>query len=150
MAEMNLDWKGDALKAKYSNAAIAGVNTTMAQCVNQAKRVHPWKNQTGILEGGIAIQTLARVEGAGVRGTWGVFDIAYALAQELGAVIVPVVAKALAIPQPGGGVVFAKKVVLPAQPYLRPAADAFYPRLGENIKKAAANGPSTGSGGSDG
>lgn len=140
MAEMNLDWKGDAVKAKYRKAAIAGVNTTMAQCTNHAKRNHPWKNQTGILEGGISTQTFAQPEGAGVRGTWGVFDVVYALAQELGAVIRPVKAKALAIPQPGGGVVFVKEVTIPARPYLRPAADAWYPRLAQNIKKAAANG----------
>jgi hypothetical protein len=140
MAEMNLDWKGDALKAKYRKAAITGVNVTMAQCTNHAKRNHPWKNQTGVLEGGISIQTFAQAEGQGVRGTWGVFDVAYALAQELGAIIRPVKAKALAIPQPGGGVRLVKQVTLPARPYLRPAADAFYPRLAVNIKKAVANG----------
>jgi hypothetical protein len=140
MAEMNLDWKGDALKAKYRDASITGVNVTMAQCTNHAKRNHPWKNQTGVLEGGISIQTFAQREGEGVRGTWGVFDVAYALAQELGAIIRPVKAKALAIPQPGGGVRFVKQVTIPARPYLRPAADAFYPRLAANIKKAVANG----------
>ena len=137
---MNLDWKGDALKAKYRDASITGVNVTMAQCTNHAKRNHPWKNQTGVLEGGISIQTFAQREGEGVRGTWGVFDVAYALAQELGAIIRPVKAKALAIPQPGGGVRFVKQVTIPARPYLRPAADAFYPRLAANIKKAVANG----------
>lgn len=140
MAEMNLDWKGDALKAKYRKAAITGVNVTMAQCTNHAKRNHPWKNQTGILEGGISIQTLARAEGQGVRGTWGVFDVAYALAHELGAVIKPKNRKALRFGKPGGGDIIVKQVTIPARPYLRPAADAFYPRLAANIKKAVANG----------
>jgi hypothetical protein len=140
MAELNLDWKGDAVKAKVKAAAIAGVNKTMGQAVNHAKRNHGWKNRSGILEGGIGVDQLAAPYADGVRGTWGVFDIAYALAQELGAIIRPVKAKALAIPQPGGGVRFVKQVTIPAQPYLRPAADAWYPSLGTNIRKAMAAG----------
>lgn len=139
-ATMTLDWKGDALKAKVRAAQLAGVNKTMGQSVNHAKRFHPWQNRTGILEGGIAIRDFAAVAGDGVRGTWGVFDVAYALAQELGAIITPKVAKALAIPQPGGGVVFAQKVVLPARPYLRPAADSWYPQLASNIRGAMKGG----------
>jgi hypothetical protein len=140
MAEINLNWKGDVVKAKVRAAAVKGVNVTMAQAVNHAKRNHPWKNRSGILEGGIVIQNFAAASNDGVAGTWGVFDVKYALAQELGAVIVPVKAKALAIPQPGGGVVFVKKVTLPARPYLRPAADAVYPNLAANIKAAVAGG----------
>lgn len=144
MATMNLIWKGDALKSKVKAAAIKGVNATMAQAVNHAKRNHGWKNRSGILEGGISIETYAEVYAEGVRGTWGVFDVVYALAQELGAIIRPVKAKALAIPQPGGGVRFVKQVTIPAQPYLRPAADAWYPSLGTNIRKALAAGGSNG------
>lgn len=140
MATMTLDWKGDALKAKVRAAAIAGVNKTMAQAVNHAKRNHPWKNRTGILEGGIAIRNFAEPRGGGVAGSWGVFDVAYALAQELGAIIRPVKAKALAIPQGDGSVRFVKQVTLPARPYLRPAADAWYPQLAKNIKAAMNSG----------
>lgn len=148
MAALNLDWKGDAVKAKVGAAAIAGVNKTMGQAVTHAKRNHDWRNQSGILEGGISIDVFAQREGNGVRGTWGVFDVVYALAQELGAVIKPVNAKALAIPQPGGGVRFVKQVTIPARPYLRPAADVWYPQLGANIRKALAAGG--GAGGVDG
>lgn len=144
MAELSLNWQGNALKEKVRKAAIAGVNKTMSQAVNHAKRNHPWKNRTGILEGGIAIRNFAAPEGGGVAGSWGVFDVAYALAQELGAVIRPVKAKALAIPQPDGTVRFVKQVTLPARPYLRPAADAWYPRLADNIKKALAGGATNG------
>jgi hypothetical protein len=135
-ATMTLNWKGDALKAKVRAAQLAGVNKTMGQSVNHAKRNHDWKNRSGILEGGIAIKDFAEVAGEGVRGSWGVFDVAYALAQELGAIIRPVKAKALAIPQPGGGVRFVQKVVIPARPYLRPAADTWYPQLAANIRDA--------------
>src|SRR3546814_4715521 len=77
----------------------------------------------------------APIEG-GVGGSWGVNDVVYALMMELGGVIKPVNAKALAIPQPGGGVVFAQSVTIPAYPYLRPAADETYPTLGRRIQRA--------------
>ena len=48
----------------------------------------------------------------------------------------PVKARALAIPQPDGSVRFAKSVIIPARPYLRPAADATYGKLPSNIRKA--------------
>lgn len=136
MAEESLIWTGDAVTEKLKAAQIAGVNRTMAQAVQHAKSNHPWQNQTGVLEGGTDIVDYAAPVDAGVQGKWGVQDVRYALAMELGATIVPVKAKALAIPQPDGGVKFAKKVVLPARPWLRPAADAVYPRLSDNIRRA--------------
>lgn len=136
MVTGDIVWNGDAVQAKMRAAALAGVNETMGACVNQAKRNHPWKNRTGILEGGINIVAFANREGDGVRGTWGVNDVRYALILEIGGVIKPVKAKALAIPQPDGTVRFAKSVTIPAMPYLRPAADAIYPSLPARIRKA--------------
>ena len=136
MAEQSLTWKGDALSAKMRRAQIAGVNGTMALCVQDAKANHPWKNQTGILEGSYDIAEGAQIAGTGVQGTWGSKGVKYARAQELGATIVPVKAKALAIPQPDGSVRFVKKVVIPPRPALRPAADRNYPKLPEMIRRA--------------
>ncbi len=144
MATLELTWNGDVVQAKAQAAAVVGVNKTLFECVDHAKRNHPWKNRTGVLEGGVTIVSYAtRVEG-GVQGQWGVLDVKYALAQELGAVIRPVHAKALAIPQPDGSVRFVKSVTLPAQPYLRPAADAKYPGLGANIRAAYESGGARG------
>jgi hypothetical protein len=139
-ATLALAWKGDAVKAKVRAAAILGVNQTMAQAVTHAKRNHPWHNRSTTLEGGISILFNAAPQDAGVRGSWGVFDVAYALAQEVGAIIRPVTKKALRFKLPDGSYVVAKQVVLPARPYLRPAADVCYPRLGHNIKTAFAGG----------
>ena len=136
MATGNLTWNGPAISEKMRAAQIVGVNRTMGACVNHAKRNHPWKNRSGILEGGINLVAFAAVDGAGVKGTWGVNDVRYALALEIGAVIKPVKAKALAIPQPDGSVRFAKSVTIPAMPYLRPAADAIYPSLAARIRRA--------------
>lgn len=160
MAEQSLTWTGDAVTKKLRQAQIHGVNRTMAASVQHAKSNHEWQNRTGVLEGGIDIVDYAVEVPEGVRGVWGVQDVVYALAQELGATIFPVKAQALKIPQPDGSFRFVKKVTLKAKPYLRPAADVQYPNLADNIRKAyekldaaeaAATASSSGSeGGSDG
>lgn len=134
----SLQWNGDAITAKMRRAQIMGVNKTMSAAVQHAKRNHPWQNQTGVLEGSINIVQFGLEKGKGVEGRWGSQDVRYALIHELGGVIVPVKALALAIPQPGGGVKFVKRVVIPARPCLRPAADATYRELPANIKVAYA------------
>jgi phage gpG-like protein len=136
MASESLTWNGPALTAKMRAAQKAGVNATMAQCAIQAKNNHAWQNQTGILEGSIDIAEMARDDGAGVVGTWGSKDVKYALIHELGGVIVPVRAQALKFKLPDGSFRIVKSVTIPARPYLRPAADAIYPQLAGNIKKA--------------
>lgn len=135
-AEKSLKWTGKAVTERMRQAQIAGVNRTMGGAVAHAKTNHRWQNRTGVLEGGIAIVDYAVPEGDGVKGTWGVQDVRYALIRELGGVIVPVKAKALKIPMPDGSFRFVKKVVQKPQPYLRPAADAKYPSLADNIRKA--------------
>lgn len=132
----SVTWNGDAVKAGMRSAQIAAVNATMGAAVNHAKRNHPWKNRTGLLEGGITIVDPAISIQTGVEGTWGVTDAVQARILELGGIIVATKAAALAIPLPGGGVVFRKSVRIPAMPYLRPAADATYPQLPTRIRRA--------------
>ena len=136
MASQSLTWNGDAITTRTRRAQIVGVNATMGQSVVHAKSNHAWQNQSGVLEGSIDIAEGARAEGQGVVGVWGSKDVQYALIHELGGTIVPVKARALAIPQPDGSVRFAKSVIIPARPYLRPAADATYGKLPSNIRKA--------------
>ena len=143
----SLKWNGPALTAKMRAAQKLGVNATMAGCVQQAKANHAWQNQTGILEGSIKIAEFAREDGAGVVGSWGSTDVRYALIHELGGVIVPVRAQALKFELPDGSFRIVKSVRIPARPYLRPAADAVYPQLAGNIRKAfegASGGPQRG------
>lgn len=135
MARKNLVWNGAAVTKKLKAAQIAGVNQTIAACVVAAKRNHKWVNRTGVLEGGVGVLAFAAAIADGVRGTWGVNDVRYALIHELGGVIRPVNAKALAIPQGDGSVRLVKSVTIPARPYLRPAADAIYPTLAARIKR---------------
>ncbi|PYE86912.1 phage morphogenesis protein [Phyllobacterium leguminum] len=134
----SLKWYGKAVNKKMEAAQIEGVDRTMAASVVQAKANHEWQNRTGILEGGIDIVAYGRPEKGGVRGVWGVRDVVYALIHEIGGIIRPKNAKALAIPDPDnpGGVLLVKSVTIPARPYLRPAADKEYLKLAGRIKKA--------------
>ncbi len=144
MSSQSLRWEGDALTARMRQAQIYGVNATMRDAVLHAQANHTWQNDQGRLHNSINIAELARVDGSGVVGTWGSKGVNYARIHELGGVIVPVRAKALAIPQPDGSVRFVKSVTIPARPYLRPAADAIYPQLAGNIRKAFEGGSQRG------
>jgi hypothetical protein len=134
-----LEWNGAKVLARARRAQITGVNRTLSQTVVQAKNNHAWRNQTGILEGSIKIIQFARVAGRGVRGTWGSADVVYALIHELGGTIRPKSAARLAF-QVGGEFRSAASVTIPPRPYLRPAADAIYPSLAENIRAAYREG----------
>jgi phage gpG-like protein len=151
MSSQSLRWKGDALTKRMRAAQQLGVNKAMQDAVLHARANHTWKNDQGRLENSINIAELARPDGAGVVGTWGSKSVRYALIHELGGVIVPVRAKALKIPMPDGSFRFVKSVTIPARPYLRPAADAIYPQLAGNIRKAFESGSGASQGGlSDG
>lgn len=139
---MALRWRGDEVRDRVRAAQVQGVNQTMAASVLHARRNHPWQNRTGTLEGSIDIADYAAEITGGVRGLWGSRDVRYALIHELGGTIRPTRAKALAIPQPDGSVRLVRSVTLPARPYLRPAADAEYPRLAERIRRAYERGAS--------
>lgn len=134
----SLKWFGKAVTAEMEQAQIVGVNQTMAASAVEAKQSHTWQNRSGTLEGSIDIAEYARPETGGVRGTWGARDVVYARIHELGGVIKPKRAKALAIPDPkkAGGVILVKSVTIPRRPYLRPAADKEYPKLAARIKRA--------------
>lgn len=168
MALQSLKWTGPAVTEKLRAAQIAGVNRTMGACVKHAKDNHPWQNRSTVLEGSIDVVDYAAEVAEGVKGSWGSRDVEYALAHELGATIEHPGGTAYMIGDDGKAVFVSNdspaaaelprtkphQIVLPARPYLRPAADELYPTLAENIRKAhnkKAPAPSTGSGGgSDG
>ena len=109
---MSVKWNGKKLLAKTRRAEIKGVNETMGAAVAHARNNHKWTSRTFDLEDSIKVTTAARAKGRGVSGIWGSSDIAYALIHELGGKHIK------------------------ARPYLRPAADAQYPALAGNIRKA--------------
>ena len=114
---MTVKWRGKQVLSKLRRAQVKGVNVTMGASAEHAKNNHPWTSRTFELEASIGIATFARAKGRGVSGIWGSLDIAYALIHELGS-------------EASSG------QNIPARPYLRPAADAQYPALASNIRKA--------------
>lgn len=136
---MSLTWRGPQVTSRLQAAQIAGVNATMAAAVRHAKSNHEWQNRSGALEGGIDVVDYAHADGKGVTGTWGTRDVRYALIHELGGTIKPVQAKALAF-EIDGQFIQVQSVTIPARPYLRPAADAEYPKLPRRIRTAFKRG----------
>lgn len=102
-----VDWRGDEVKRNVNRAAAKAVDETMGKCVVRAKQ--KVRVKTATLQGSIRFDP-AVVYSRGVRGTWGSFDVNYALWQEIGT------------------------SRMSAQPYLRPAADAEYPQLADRIR----------------
>ena len=102
-----LVWKGDLVVMKAQRAAILGIDQTMAACVTMAKELVRFR--TGALQGSLRMEPAKR-SGGGIKGTWGSFDINYAIWQEIGT------------------------SVMTAKPYLRPSADFEYGRLESRIR----------------
>lgn len=120
---MSLDWKGDEVQKKMESCIKQAINQTMSRASIHAKNNHPWVNRTGTLEGSIRPVERARKKGDEFIGVWGSVDVNYALPLELGFSVNSVV----------GVPAFGK--TKKAWPYLRPAADAEYPKLASRIAK---------------
>lgn len=166
-ASKSLVWKGEALTERMRAAQIAGVNKIMSSkggsCVTHAKENHPWKNRTGILEGTVGISQVATPTENGVEGKWGSLKSNYAAAMELGATIAHPGGTAYYIDEDTGLARFVAtksplseglprtkphEIVIPPHPFLRPAADVWYPKLADAIRKAFEKGtPGSGKGG---
>lgn len=109
-----VDWNGEQVKRKAVTASRKGIDETMSKCVIVAKgRV---RVKTATLQGSLRMEP-AVVLGQRIKGTWGSFDVNYALWQEIGT------------------------SRMSGQPYLRPAADAEYPQLKARIKANFAGMP---------
>jgi hypothetical protein len=106
---VSVEWNGDSVAERVRRASLIGVNRTMGKCIVTAKElVHV---DTSTLQGSIRSEP-ARETASGATGTWGSFDVNYALWQEV-------------LPSERGG-----------KAYLRPAADTHYRELGNEIRGA--------------
>lgn len=127
---MSLNWKGDAVKRAYANAAARAIDATMSAAIMQARKNHSagahgqkrFVTHSSELERSIRIKTPARRKGNAIVGTWGSTGIIYARRIEMGFQ-----------GKDSKGRVFNQ----PAFPFLRPAADTEYPKLLGRIRRAA-------------
>lgn len=125
-----LNWRGDELKRRAEKASMLGIDATMSAAIIHAKSNHGagahagrrFVTDSSELERSIRISKPARRKGSSVVGTWGSIGIVYARRIELG----------FQGKDARGAIINA-----PAFPFLRPAAEAEYPKLGERIRRAA-------------
>lgn len=128
---MALNWKGDELKRKTERASKLAIDATMSAAIIHAKSDHGagahaagrFVTRLSGLEGGMRIVQPARRQGQHVVGRWGVIAVAYARRIELG----------FQGKDSAGRVIHAQPY-----PYLRPAAQAEYPKLGGRMRRALA------------
>ena len=111
---MALIWRGKQVDDLMVKAAKFGVDKIIEDASIHARNNHPWRNRSGILEGSIRPVIRAREQGNMIVGLWGSVDVRYAIFLELGT------------------------MRHPPFPFLRPAADVHYPRLGRVIREAFA------------
>ena len=131
--------QGDPAKRALDSAAQLAIDATMSAAIKHAKQNHSAGahgqqrfvtgghirrkgQQAGDLERSIRIQKHARQKGRSIVGTWGSIGIVYARRTELGVQ-----------GKDSKGRVFNQ----PSFPFLRPAADAEYPKLFGRIRRAA-------------
>lgn len=137
-------WNGKEIAAKAAEAAVMGVERTMAECVSDARSDHPpfppasepyerYANRTGFETGAIKSNG-AHYDGVRVVGTWGAYTN-YALFLEIGTSVAGPTATEReetgagdmdAIPPPIGP-------LMAPRPFLRPATDREYPLLASRI-----------------
>lgn len=110
-ASVKLRIDTESFKQKARTAARRGIDETHAACVQKAKALV--RVDTATLQGSIAFKPARESGGAVTAGEFGSYGVAYAVYQELG---------------PSGGT-----RTWAYTPYLRPARDAEYPRLGDRV-----------------
>lgn len=128
---MPLEWKGDVVAQNTKDAAILAVDATMSAAIKRARTNHSpgarsggrFESHSGELERGTKIVARAKVDANGVVGRWGVINVVYARRIELGF---------------QGKDKLGRAFNQPPYPYLRPAAEVEYPKLGKRIKTALA------------
>lgn len=107
---MALTWRGEQVKRHVREAARLGVQSTLEDAVQRARKRHPgWKTRTGRLEASIQIFSIRETFRGGIVGIWG-SDEVYARYQEFGT------------------------ARMPPNPFLRPSARTSYKRLKFRIK----------------
>lgn len=101
-ATVKLLWRGNQIKEATAQAVVDAMDTTLLAAVEHAQRNAP--RRTGQLANSLTMEGTKR-SGSGYEGSFGSYTVNYAVYVELGTRF------------------------MGAQPYLRPAADAEFPKL---------------------
>ena len=119
---MRTTWNGSRIVARAEADARLAIDKTTAAAVTIAKHNHGWENRTGTLEGSLQMRP-AEDQASRIVGQWGSFDVNYAALMEFlkGEII---------------GDTGAQRTRSGGSPYLRPAADAEYPKLPARLAAA--------------
>ncbi len=118
---MALIWRGEQVKRKLTRSAARGINKRMAAAVALARTDHPYTTRTGKLERGTQVVEQATTKRTKTTGRWGVVGVPYARRRELGFQGKDSLGRVF---DDAGG------------PFLRPAAEAAYPGLARDIRRA--------------
>lgn len=126
---MTLNWRGAEVLRRVREAERQGIDTTMAAAILHAKANHGagahalqrYITRSAELERSTRVVAPAREDGRGVVGRWGSQGLAYARRIEVGF---------------QGQDRAGRMVDADAYPYLRPAAEAEYPKLEGRIRRA--------------
>lgn len=130
MAKSRVNWKGDAVKRKAELASRLAIDATMSAAIILARSNHNagargsgrFESHSGDTERGIKIIRQAERTRKGVTGRWGA-QLAHARRLELGF---------------QGKDKLGRVVNARAYPFLRPAAQAEYPKLAGRVRTAFA------------
>lgn len=112
MSRVRVEWNGDKLVALLQEAAVAGVNDTVDRAAEEARGSHEWLNRTGQLEEEIVTEhakpgTLQPTASFGTTRGRGFYGLFH---------------------EEGTSHEFAR-------PFLRPAADVWFPGLAGAIRR---------------
>lgn len=113
-SKTQLEWNGDELVGRLAAAARVAIDETLKEADTEASASHWWRNRTGNLELNIVTEP-AKIIGARVVGRFGTTRS-----------------------QKGKRTGFYGLFLEYKTPFLRPAADITFPRLGDKIRRRLA------------
>lgn len=133
-----INWNDKEIKKKTLDATRLAMDRIMAKCIVEAKGDVSVKTAT--LQGSIRMEP-TKLKGGDLVGIWGSYNVKYAIYIETGTdpyIIRPKSKKALFWPGASHPVKVVHHPGIKAQPFLRPAADKYYPNLPGEIRRAMA------------
>lgn len=125
---MSLVWHGKEVADKAIRAMALAGNSILGDAVVEAKQLVPVR--TTHLQGSIQMRPMEMTSKTGLRGMFGSFAMHYAIYVEKGTRPHVILTKTRTVNHPG----------TKPHPYLKPAADKFFPQLAQRAREMFQNG----------